>query len=251
MSNIYILSDELCDFCNVPHGSKMHIKHIVRKIEDYILNQIFIRDYVNNINTNYAMWDISYESMRTGNNIVHYKYRKFRQGDTSYYTYTDEVLGISNFLKYRYPYFKLDDKLKVLFKNIIEDEYVIWSVKTYCENNDANYENHKQFTHNFNDIDMYLEMSGHLIPELKEDIGNYLNKQADYIDTVKQEFTETINKVSNNIDTIKQEFTETINKVSTKLDNIKTIVSFSNDAENELIEVNKLLKELEEMYNTK
>ena len=52
MSNIYILSDELCDFCNVPHGTRMHIKQIVRKIEDYVLNQIFIRDSVNNINTN-------------------------------------------------------------------------------------------------------------------------------------------------------------------------------------------------------
>ena len=37
MSNIYILSDELCDFCNVPHGTRMHIKQIVRKIEDYVV----------------------------------------------------------------------------------------------------------------------------------------------------------------------------------------------------------------------
>jgi hypothetical protein len=73
----------------------------------------------------------------------------------------------------------------------------------------------KKYTHNFNDIDMYLEMSGHLTPVLK------------------------------------QELTDTLNKISNKIDNVKSLVSFSNDAENELIEVNKLLKELEEMYNSK
>jgi hypothetical protein len=50
MSNIYILSDELCDFCNVPHGTRMHIKQIVRKIEDYICSKY--KPSTNGINYN-------------------------------------------------------------------------------------------------------------------------------------------------------------------------------------------------------
>ena len=62
---------------------------------------------------------------------------------------------------------------------------------------------------------MYLEMSGHLTSLLKE------------------EFMDTLNKISNNIE------------------NVKGLVSISDNGENELIEVSKLLKELEEMYNSK
>jgi methyl-accepting chemotaxis protein len=250
MSNIYILSNELCDFCNVPYGSKMHIKQIVRKIEDYIINSMFDKQYCGIYNPNKC-----FVSDRENSQPYYDIIQK-----TSYKTLNKHF---SNKIKIMY----LDEKLKKIFINVPTDDYIINIANELARKNDETF--YKRFTHNFDDIDMYLEISGHLTPVLKQNINekfnrfsdkintvkqefsDTLNKISNKIDTVKQEFTETINKVSNNIDTVKQEFTENINKVSTKLENVKSLVSFSNDAENELIEVNKLLKELEEMYNSK
>jgi uncharacterized phage infection (PIP) family protein YhgE len=228
MSNIYILSNELCDFCNVPHGTRMHIKQIVRKIEDYIKKTFG-----------------GYNSL--------YKYLinpNLCKGN--FLTLRDYIDMLHNGGSIRLCYF--DDKLLKIFSNIPNDNNIIERVNSYLKeyekdfkrpNNDYNkmqwhideYNNkvswYKKFTHNFDDIDMYLEMSGHLTPVLQQDINVYFNKVSSKIDNVKQEFTDTLNKISN------------------KIDNVKSLVSFSNDAENELIEVNKLLKELEEMYNSK
>jgi hypothetical protein len=44
---------------------------------------------------------------------------------------------------------------------------------------------------------------------------------------------------------------DTLNKISNNIENVKGLVSISDNGENELIEVSKLLKELEEMYNSK
>lgn len=43
MSNIYLLSDELCDICNVEKGSHLHIKIIIHKVKDYIFkNKLYL-----------------------------------------------------------------------------------------------------------------------------------------------------------------------------------------------------------------
>jgi len=211
MSNIYILSNELCDFCNVPHGTRMHIKQIVRKIEDYILNSMF--DKEKGVPNRCFVWTRGGQHLHSA--II----------GQSNYKELNEYLD--NKIKIMY----LDDKLKEIFINVPADDYIIQTINQLAKRDGGT--SYKRFTHNFDDIDMYLEMSGHLTPVLQQDINVYFNKVSSKIDNVKQEITDTLNKISN------------------KIDNVKSLVSFSNDAENELIEVNKLLKELEEMYNSK
>lgn len=43
MSNIYLLSDELCDICNIEKGTSLHIKIIIHKVKDYIFkNKLYL-----------------------------------------------------------------------------------------------------------------------------------------------------------------------------------------------------------------
>lgn len=191
MSNIYILSNELCEFCNVPHGSKMHIKQLVRIIEDYILEhqfgnlkQLQPKCFINSWNNEHPFIELINKS--------------------SYSRLTDYF---NNKVKLMY----IDEKLKKIFENIPEDAYIIKIVNELAKKESY----WKRFTHNFNDIDMYLEMSGHLTPVLKTETHKLLNE------------------------------------ISNKIDNVKSLVSYNDDAGNHLEEVNKLLKELEDMYHDK
>jgi cell division protein ZapA (FtsZ GTPase activity inhibitor) len=273
MSNIYILSNELCDFCNVPHGTRMHIKQIVRKIEDYIvenklqyphysynaaiyfddnLKKIFnkidndicrINKIINKINEEITFTenkislrlkenkekeedcklgiqnDLNYIDERLATNpecttIINTKYLIYAWGTVS----CCELFGFT-FKDMKYDDFKKDWQDLLINKFKPDTDHTINYNKALIQDYKNSQDELKKYTHNINDIDIYLEMSGHLTAEWKE------------------------------------EFTETINKVSTKLDNIKTIVSFSSEVENdlfgELTEVNKLLRELEDMYNSK
>ncbi len=193
MSNMYILSEELCDFCNIQYGSKMHMKQIVRKIEDYILNSMFDRE----IDNPDHCFVIDWENQQPYYDII----------ERTNYSILNKHLNKKVKMMY------LDDKLKILFANIPNDDYIINIGNELAKKDGGIF--YKRFTHNFDDIDMYLEMSGHLTSLLKE------------------EFMDTLNKISNNIE------------------NVKGLVSISDNGENELIEVSKLLKELEEMYNSK
>lgn len=193
MSNMYILSEELCDFCNIQYGSKMHMKQIVRKIEDYILNSMFDRE----IDNPDHCFVIDWENQQPYYDII----------ERTNYSILNKHLNKKVKMMY------LDDKLKILFANIPNDDYIINIGNELAKKDGGIF--YKRFTHNFDDIDMYLEMSGHLTSLLKE------------------EFMDTLNKISNNIE------------------NVKALVSISDNGENELIEVSKLLKELEEMYNSK
>jgi len=190
---MYILSEELCDFCNIHHGSKMHMKQIVRKIEDYILNSMFDRE----IDNPDHCFVIDWENQQPYYDII----------ERTNYSILNKHLNKKVKMMY------LDDKLKILFANIPNDDYIINIGNELAKKDGGIF--YKRFTHNFDDIDMYLEMSGHLTSLLKE------------------EFMDTLNKISNNIE------------------NVKGLVSISDNGENELIEVSKLLKELEEMYNSK
>jgi hypothetical protein len=190
---MYILSEELCDFCNIQHGSKMHMKQIVRKIEDYILNSMFDRE----IDNPDHCFVIDWENQQPYYDII----------ERTNYSILNKHLNKKVKMMY------LDDKLKILFANIPNDDYIINIGNELAKKDGGIF--YKRFTHNFDDIDMYLEMSGHLTSLLKK------------------EFMDTLNKISNNIE------------------NVKGLVSISDNGENELIEVSKLLKELEEMYNSK
>jgi hypothetical protein len=190
---MYILSEELCDFCNIQYGSKMHMKQIVRKIEDYILNSMFDRE----IDNPDHCFVIDWENQQPYYDII----------ERTNYSILNKHLNKKVKMMY------LDDKLKILFANIPNDDYIINIGNELAKKDGGIF--YKRFTHNFDDIDMYLEMSGHLTSLLKE------------------EFMDTLNKISNNIE------------------NVKGLVSISDNGENELIEVSKLLKELEEMYNSK
>jgi hypothetical protein len=259
MSNIYILSNELCDFCNVPHGTRMHIKQIVRKVEDYVLGSGTI-GYLSyggvDKKYNYETWETMpasfnrhplYGELDDAGEFVYDRIIYFNVDHNLKKIFTDISYDIK--LKDIYTTFfdtyidNLTDYITKLEKKIykrvcIDGKYTnnineifnkIEKVKG-CRKNWLNSEDDDEDINKYNlwysDIDMYLEMSGHLTPALKHNINE-------------------------NINTVKQEITDTLNKISNKIDNVKSIVSFSNDAENELIEVNKLLKELEEMYNSK
>lgn len=186
MSNIYILSNELCDFCNVPHGSKMHIKQIVRIVEDYIKdNKLY--DYLNaNIRCIYFNDTLKkiFSNIITDDYTIQFINKYF----------------IDELIRYEKEY----------FKNINEENY-----KLIVKDSKNRHDQFKIYTHNFNDIDMYLEMSGHLTPVLKSETHTLLNE------------------------------------ISHKIEHVKSLVSYNDDAENHLEEVNKLLKELEDMYHNK
>ena len=282
MSNIYILSNELCDFCNVPYGTRMHIKQIVRKIEDYIIKnelcynkdcisdnrfiffddnlkrifndidmdinndskallKILEEERIEHLEVTTEMWDEYSVDIISSLETIQEKLKKythcFNDSDSDSDCYIDTYKNKINSDIFDYYDGYIIQKKTVKYqeyyeiKKIIDREYLYKDFKDcwkelFCkiryedisrieEKDKHKIELLKGCTHNFNDIDMYLEMSGHLTPVLK------------------------------------QEITDTLNKISNKIDNVKSLVSFSNDAGDELIEVNKLLKELEEMYNSK
>jgi hypothetical protein len=144
----------------------MHIKLIVRKIEDYILNNIGLRGILPTLNNNIRVMTI-------------------------------------------------DDNLKKIFSKIPKDYYVIQHITNYCNTLNIPYDDYIMFTHNFNDIDVYLEMSGHITPILNNNVINILNNISSLVD-----------------------------------DLILTYITDDQQNEN-LIQVQTLLKELEDMYHSK
>ena len=162
MSNIYLLSNELCDFCDVPHGSKMHIKQIVRIVEDYIKNLDHFNFIIRIMNANNSKFIPGYAFICTFPRM---------------HFYNDTLLENQ---AYSINAIRFDSKLAKIFSNIPNDTSVIKHIELYIDCHEKHY-NHQQtignnpysnyermieeaklFTHNFKDIDMYLEMSGHL-----------------------------------------------------------------------------------------
>jgi hypothetical protein len=233
MSNIYILSNELCDLCNVPHGSKMHIKQIVRKIEDYIVENklqypnysynaaIYFDDNLKKIfnkidndiyRINKIINKINEEITFTENKIsLRLKENKEKEEDcklliqndlnyidetlatnpectiiinTEYVRYTLGSVTCGELFNYSFKSMKYDDFKKDWQELLInkfkpDTDHTINNNKTLIQDYKNMKEELKKYTHNINDIDIYLEMSGHLTAEWKEDLNNFKQKLDD------------------------------------------------------------------------
>jgi hypothetical protein len=212
MSNIYLMSNELCDFCNVPHGSKMHMKQIVRIIEDYILRKSYEHPSNNSCG---IMGDVGGQPIIKELRVNKYMaicHTRFNNPGDLFYTIAHKRMN---------PIW-IDDNLRnILPKDNNICDYLATNVhpdfdKMSEKDQEATRKFYSRYTHNFYDIDVYLEMSGHLTPLWQIEIDNMKN---------------------------------IINEMSNRIDSVKPVIS--NNTENELDVFSKLLNQMEETYSSK